>query len=379
MPSKGADPKSLTAVSVLTALMAVAACQPSESPSVQLPAPSLFVTEEVRIGDEAQGDTVFFENVNDIAVDSKGRIYITDERVHGIRVFATDGRLMRQIGSKGAGPGEFNSPPDVYIGPLDSVYAFDSNNDRLTLFSPDEYELVNTIRIDLDNRSHPDPWDILAATESGLLLRFGHLREGPGVSEVKLLDWNGRILRDSLAHLPVRDRLVIPLDGTYRLHFNLPLVYGRESFLAVGSSGLLYAGWNESIAVRVVTPEGDFVHEISLPHEPIPLTSSDKDSLVGLFPSEWASKLRSNVPDSKPAYRAMVADDEGRLWLGLSLPLRAVDATWLIVDGRTGAIAGTTKLPQYAEVLSIRGGKAYGTMKREQGGSTFVMVWDIAS
>ena len=206
------DAKVFTTIALLVSLLVVASCQRSE-PSVSLePAPVLAVTETapvltlteaVRIGDEAAGDTVLFDNVYNVTADSKGRVYVEADRVYGILVFSGEGGFIRQIGREGEGPGEFKFEPGMYIGPRDSVYTFDLVSDRLTIFSPDEFEVVSTVTIGVGATPESTPWDILATTPDGLLMEVRYYSAFKNISEVKLVDWSGRIVRDSLARLPL--------------------------------------------------------------------------------------------------------------------------------------------------------------------------------
>ena len=105
------DAKVFTAIGLLASLIVVASCQRSE-PSVSLePAPVLTLTETVRIGDEAAGDTILFEDVNAVAADSKGRVYVRARQVYGILVFSGEGGLFAKLAVKAQDPENLRSSP----------------------------------------------------------------------------------------------------------------------------------------------------------------------------------------------------------------------------------------------------------------------------
>ena len=83
------------------------------------------------------------------------------------------------------------------------------------------------------------------------------------------------------------------------------------------------------------------------------------------------------MPDTKPAYMALLADDKGGLWVKLSWPEGAQETTWLVLDGESGAIVATTTLPVHVDLYAVRGGKAYGTIDDEETGVELVAVWSI--
>ena len=367
------DAKVFTAVALLASLMVVASCQRSE-PSVSLePAPVLTLTEAARIGDEAAGDTVLFENVLNVAADSKGRAYVKTTGAYGILVFSGEGGLIRQIGREGAGPGEFENEPSMYLGPRDSVYAFDQLSRRLTVFSPDDFEVVSTATIDAGATPQMNPWSILATTPDGLLMRYG-ARRPERITEVKLVDWSGRIVRDSLARLPLFETVVLEHSGG-STHY--PREFGRSSFFSVGADRLIYFGWSEDIDVKAVTPKGHLARELTVPHAAVPLSSADKAAALERRTDMFRAALSRDMPDTKPAYMALLADDKGGLWVKLSWPEGALETTWMVLDGESGAIVATTTLPVHVDLYAVRAGKAYGTIDDEETGVELVAVWNI--
>lgn len=63
-----------------------------------------------------------------------------------IRVFSLTGRLLRVLGRKGRGPGEFLQIWAMNVDDGDSLHVFDVSNARWTVFSP-ELELVREVRL----------------------------------------------------------------------------------------------------------------------------------------------------------------------------------------------------------------------------------------
>lgn len=67
--------------------------------------------------------------------DASGRIWVFESGV--IRVFGKDGKFIQKVGRKGAGPGEFLHPNDMFVLPGDSVVVIDVQNNRATVFNRD--------------------------------------------------------------------------------------------------------------------------------------------------------------------------------------------------------------------------------------------------
>ena len=68
-----------------------------------------------------------------VAVAPEGRVIVSNTRGATLSVFR-DGRLERNVGSRGARDGEFASPHDVEVAADGSVYVVDSGNDRVQVF-----------------------------------------------------------------------------------------------------------------------------------------------------------------------------------------------------------------------------------------------------
>lgn len=63
-----------------------------------------------------------------IAMDANGTVYVSDREEHKLWVFDARGRSVRGIGRRGQGPGEFQAPTGIAIGPDNKLYVRDQNN-----------------------------------------------------------------------------------------------------------------------------------------------------------------------------------------------------------------------------------------------------------
>lgn len=69
-----------------------------------------------RIGSGPLGDETeeyIFGDVQSVAADEHGRIYVADRLTPSVRLFGSDGEFMAWIGREGEGPGEFTWPVDI--------------------------------------------------------------------------------------------------------------------------------------------------------------------------------------------------------------------------------------------------------------------------
>ncbi len=69
---------------------------------------------------------------------TEGMIYVADAGRHVIGVFGYKGDPIRQIGSRGIEPGQFNFPTQLHIDDLGQLYVSDTLNYRIQVFGPDD-------------------------------------------------------------------------------------------------------------------------------------------------------------------------------------------------------------------------------------------------
>lgn len=76
-----------------------------------------------------------FSIPREITVDRFGNWFVADTLNHRIQVFDPEGTFVLAFGKKGGGPGEFNGPEGLAIGADDTLYVSDRGNGRVQLFN----------------------------------------------------------------------------------------------------------------------------------------------------------------------------------------------------------------------------------------------------
>ena len=71
-----------------------------------------------------------------VTVNNK-QFFVAESGNHRISIFTLEGQLIRTIGSRGSGPGQFDYPSAVAISPDGDMYVTDESNHRVQVFSPD--------------------------------------------------------------------------------------------------------------------------------------------------------------------------------------------------------------------------------------------------
>lgn len=140
------------------------------------------------------GNDEVLERPSAVAVSPDGsRIYIVDtggvrSRNHRVSVFSPDGSHLQDIGTRGAGPGEFNLPLSAAVGSDGRLYVLDSGNFRVQVFSPDGQFLLEfgSAGRTPGHFSHPKS---IAVDRDGKIFV-----SDSGFANVQIFDDQGRIL-----------------------------------------------------------------------------------------------------------------------------------------------------------------------------------------
>ncbi len=130
--------------------------------------------------------------------DGHGELYVVDAAAHDIKVLDAEGRLLRIIGSRGSGAGEFNFPCDV-ITDGQRIWVVDAGNSRVQSLSltgepistfgksgdaPGDLALPKSVASDSDGQVYVVDARFenvqIFAPDGTLLLFFGTEGSGPG-------------------------------------------------------------------------------------------------------------------------------------------------------------------------------------------------------
>ena len=101
-----------------------------------------------------------------IAVDGDN-IYVTDADYHCLLKFDKTGKLLKSVGQKGSGEGEFNQPYGITV-VGDQVFVCDSSNNRVQVFTTDLVFVRQIGSRGSGNGQFNDPYDITHDEEGNL-------------------------------------------------------------------------------------------------------------------------------------------------------------------------------------------------------------------
>ena len=164
------------------------------------------------------------------AIDSEGRVYVTDEYLARVSVFDPDGKFLHKWGAIGAGSGELDGPSGIAIDGEDTVYVSDTHNGRVQRFTADGRHLLTFGSGELDL-----PWGLTVAPSG----------------DVYVADWGN----DRIARFSPSGELV----GSYGRAGRGDGELLKPASVAVDDGGYIYvADWGNE-RVQVLDPGGAFV------------------------------------------------------------------------------------------------------------------------
>lgn len=295
-------------------------------------APVLRITEEL-VG----GSSSPLSSVTAVAWIPGGAIAVGTARPPAIHLCDARGRYLRGVGRRGSGPGEYQMITWMKTCGTDSLFVYDGNSKRLSVFSSDG-KFARQVMPTLRDGRFPSMLDCNRASSFMYRGWFdGEIpvsNSGPHRSTIRiaLMDRGGRETR-LIGVFPSEDRYSFQRsDG--------PRPLGRQTFVALGSRHAFIAAADayEIFAFPLDTARAD---TIRVSHTPRKVTADIRSeyvrSVLDRAPNEnvrrrVAESLRSlQFPDVLPPYASMVVDALDQVWVQ-DYPMGQKVNTWRVFD-----------------------------------------------
>jgi len=295
---------------------------------------------------------------------SDGRIAIANAGSSEIRIYRADGRHVRSFGGEGEGPGEFTQIGRLDASAEDSLYVWDQQQLRVSVFAPDG-AFVRDFKLDA-------PWEggfpgYTARFEDGtLMVSAGQLVSRPP-PDGEILRRESLILRydplghlsDTIAAFTTRGALIRSLEGGRSFSvYSVPFDPGTRWALAGG--GLHYA-YGPAFEVRTNDDQGRLVRIARITRVPRLVDAALRTAATeaALADADDAARERTRetwaimpFPDSVAAYDQLVSDAAGGVW-ARRYPLPGDEgAVWDVFDP-SGALETAVVIPVYTTVWQM--------------------------
>lgn len=337
------------------------------------------------------GDTSPGPQLGDVrhaALMSDGRVVVTDAGNDAVIVYDPVSRTGRAIAKEGHGPGEVFRVVDTWVGPADSIIAYDAGNARLEIFAPDG----RYVRTMLMATSGPEVgMNAIGRLPDGTFLG-AHLHP-PVTSGVQALWDSASYLRLGADSLNVLDTLaVLPRFEQFTMHITYlgrampptpqPIVYGHMTDVLTTPGGFAVAN-NAHWRIQEYDSRGHFRRSIRRAVAPERVTPSDVDAYrrsydsalqnqKGLPPelrAQFVSQVRG-APSAKtiPFFAGVLRGADGSYWVSRYDPLdKYAFESYSVIDS-TGRYLGDVAMPKGERLVAITGTEVYTVGTTPSGG-----------
>jgi hypothetical protein len=317
----------------------------------------------------------YFGQISGIKVDEKGQIFVADVVNAKIFMFSPRGNLVRTIGRKGEGPGEFERIWGIQIGRKDSLFVYDQQLYRITVFAKNRYNKpANTIRISNAPSMFGGPATV-GSLNSGLngfwILKNGNflLAYSNYYSPQNFMQPHDLYLfelkRDGAfvskkPFLTVRDKQFLVFTQPVFMVSDMP--YAVRPVIHVGPDGLVYYAQNSDLSINALDINGKLIKTIKSGVARISLNDrlwQEGLQKLGLQLSVAdLERSRTPLPKYQPVFEDFLVDAQERVWVGVNTGDKDNYSWWIF--NKDGEKIGEISLAKTVVLKVVKGDYAYG-------------------
>lgn len=304
-------------------------------------------------------DTSLFTNVHEFDVDVQGRFWVFDQPSASIFVFEQDGTLIRRVGRRGSGPGEFQQNGGMVARADGGIALWDTRNARIAfLDSAGAYTHQWTLSGGFNSSN-----SLYTDREGTLYLRrpVTPPREGEILGRMGLVRMaEGGAFTDSLEPLDIvvpREEYVASVEGNTS---STGTRYGPTyhwGWLPDGRFVVAHGGKYEMIIVR----DGARPLVIRRTLSPVAIDEAERDTerrtitwnLRHTDP-DWSWR-GPDLPTTKAPMLGILVTRDGRIWAQVAVPSVEIPASEREVPSDTTQPAATHRMPAVYEVFEADG------------------------
>ncbi|MCC7002390.1 MAG: 6-bladed beta-propeller [Gemmatimonadaceae bacterium] len=348
---------------LLGAALAATPCNAQQRPQIRL-------EQDLVIG-EATGAT--FGELLRVGVSSRGTIYVGDWSNASVIIFSARGAALDTIGRRGRGPGEFTAVHDLTVGRGDSLYVFDANAMRLSVFggADDTHRLAYSVMPETGEFGRP--FRVLIPNDARAPHLFVFRNAATGTISVHSVLAGGSVeSRPVLQGAAAQSRVDYRTSGGGAEIVRTSPLFGRGPVVGITKRNEVYYGWTEKVDLTFFSLTGKQESIFRAESREIPVTSREVGhALREASEARRRALAQAEHPKTMPAFHTAIVDDESRIWTGRYTSDPDRHEWWVTLDYGRGETA-ILSLPSNIDLQVVRNGYAYAASVDGDGAPTVV-------
>lgn len=346
-------------ISYLILFIGIYACELVEKESFEIPehilemnnvvlfSPEEFAeTDTVRlIRDQVFGDMdeVYIGRVREFISDESDRLYVIDSAMgaRAIHAYEPDGSYITKIGRMGKGPGEYLNPCCMDIR-LSKLFVFDHGLARLTIFSTESWDVLETISLDRNKMGGGRLRDkqftnYFYLDDEVLLLAFirqqQNFEDEPGSIHYYTSDTAFQQLGEEV----LEQKQILEVWGEWNGQKVMKYYpFYSKPLITVTPFGRIFIADSDEFLIRELNREGDDIGGFYVPENGVLLNRDDAFGEIPDIEKDIASN--ADLPKYWPVMQSMWSDDRGRLWISTFTEAED-ELEWWVIDPDGGVTA----------------------------------------
>lgn len=310
------------------------------------------IEEELRIGTVEEDGPDLFGQINDLAVDDRGYIYVLEGQARAVRVFGPDGQHIRTIGRTGSGPGEFRLPIGLRWDAAGRLWVVDAGNARYAIFdTAGAYQTMVRRTTNFTRLHWPGGFDPAGRLfDTAILPGEGSASaSSPGVKALIAfrVDAPDPVPADTIRIPQYEGPLFEALNERGQRSMSIPVPFTPQLVWHFEPRGALWTAITGDYQIARIDIDGDTTRVVKRDFRPAPVTADDREQALATldwFAAQGGRVDPSRIPSTKPAIHSLFTDSDGYLWVQ---PVTTTEDQGYLVDlfDPDGRYLGEIRLP----------------------------------
>lgn len=320
---------------------------------------------------------IIFGRLSALLVATDGVVLIADQQIPTIHVFNADGVYLGNIGQKGRGPGEFEAIGNLSISQGDSVYVWDWNTTRMSVFARNglTWNFTRSFTMRQDNDGYfistlsKKPWLNEYLVQESVPYFAGMVQPEIKNPRYREITETGADVRTITSHKPSEN--VVKRDENSIWVYGKP--FGGAAVIEFDATGILHkADWNDRLSISRFTLEGDSLGGFTRTVESRTVDMAHLARLTNGTDTDHYRTVVNEVPDTYPAFVRFKVSQKGNYWVEMGEISEGLQL-WLILNPE-GNILASYHIPATTRIQAFDHGKMY-TLETADDGTQAVGIY----